>query len=202
MVKGFGGVAAVRAQVLAARSENDLRWALELATWLATRSEAEPADRQLLADTLRDVGYRSSAANIRNWCITRARDLDGSTDLSRLREHRFRPAALAALAPRETLGLLRVLLDPARAAGIDLHIGFAFNDAPAAGLHIRNSVAVATGGADAGATLQISYGELIRIVCGQQSLDEAIARGHAAILGDPEAVLRALGAFDIPGLAK
>ncbi len=202
MVKGFGGVAAVRAQVLAARSENDLRWALELATWLATRSEAEPADRQLLADTLRDVGYRSSAANIRNWCITRARDLDGSTDLSRLREHRFRPAALAALAPRETLGLLRVLLDPARAAGIDLHIGFAFNDAPAAGLHIRNSVAVATGGAGAGATLQISYGELIRIVCGQQSLDEAIARSHAAILGDPEAVLRALGAFDIPGLAK
>ena len=202
MVAGFGGPAIVRAQVLSARADNDLRWALEMATWLATRKEAEPADRQLLADVLRDVGYRSSAANIRNWCITRARDLDGSTDLSRLREHRFRPAALAVLPPRETLGLLRVLLDPARAAGIDLHMGFQFPDAPTAGLHIRNAVAVATDGAGASAGIQISYRDLTRILGGQDTLGEALAQGRATVVGDPGAVRRALGAFDLPGLAS
>ena len=200
MVAGFGGPATVRAQAQAAQNKGDLRWALELATWLANGTAAADEDRQLLASVLRDIGYGSTAANIRNWCLTRARDIEGSTSLSRLREHRLRAPVLAALPPRQCLQQLRVLLDPERARGIDHHLAFAFTDAPQAGLHVRNWVSVATDGIGAAATLRIAYGELTRILGGEGTLDAAIREGLATLEGDTQGALAALAAFDIPGL--
>ena len=200
LVAGLGGVEAVRAKVAAARAANDLRWALELASWLATRAGAEAADRTLLAGVLRDIASRTTAMNIRNWCLTRARDLDGSTDLARLREHRLRPHQLAGSPPRDTLHLLRVMLDPDRAVGIDHHIGFSFPDAAGAGLHVRNCVSVATDGAGASSTVTIAYADLIQTLAGPATLSGLIASGAARIDGDADAARRALACFDVPGL--
>ena len=200
LVKGFGGAAAVRAQVEAARTDGDLRWALELASWLAARAEADQDDRELLAGVLRDIAYRTTAANIRNWCLTRARGLDGSSDLSRLTEHRLRAPLLAALSPREALHMLRVLLDPDRAGGIDHHIGFDFTDAPGAGLHVRNGVAAATDGSGADSRVRMTYADLTAILGGDGSFGRAVADGQAAVTGDLASVRAALGAFDVAGL--
>ncbi len=200
LVDGFGGAEVVRGRVHEARTANDLRWALELATWLSTRAGAEIEDHKALADVLRDIAQRTTAANIRNWCITRARDLDGSADLSRTREHRLRPATLARLAPVDTLNLLRVLLDPDRASGLDQHIGLAFTDAAPGGLHIRNSVSVATDGAGAEDRLILSYDLLTRILGGAETLNHALASGAAQIVGDPAAVRQALACYEVPGL--
>lgn len=199
MVAGFGGAETVRKLVEEARTANDLRWALELSSWLAARAGATTGDRQLLADVLRDIARRTTAANIRNWCLTKARDIDGSTDLSRLREHRFRAGQLARLTPREALNLIRVTLDPAPAAGLDHHIGFHFSDAPTAGLHIRNSVSVATDGVGAASTLSMSYGDLTSVISGASTLAEALATGAATVDGDGGAVRAALACFEIPG---
>ncbi len=199
LVAGFGGEAVVRGQVEAARASVDLRWALELATWLASRADATADDRQLLADVLREVGYRSPAANIRNWCLTRARDLDGSTDLSRLREHRVRAPALAATSPRESLHQLRVLLDPQRAAGIDHHIAFALTDAPTAGLHVRNGVSVATDGDGADSKATLTHADLLCVLAGQETLGGLIAQQRASVAGDAAAACAALGVFDLKG---
>jgi alkyl sulfatase BDS1-like metallo-beta-lactamase superfamily hydrolase len=170
-----------------------------LSGWLAARAGATAGDRQLLADVLRDIASRTTAANIRNWCLTTARDIDGSTDLSRLREHRFRAGQLARLTPREALNLIRVTLDPAPAAGLDHHIGFHFNDAPTAGLHIRNSVSVATDGVGAASTVTMSYADLTGVISGSSTLSEALATGAATIDGDAGAVRAALACFEIPG---
>ncbi|WP_397420579.1 alkyl sulfatase dimerization domain-containing protein [Phenylobacterium sp.] len=199
MVAGFGGAETVRNLVDEARTANDLRWALELSSWLAARAGATAGDRQLLADVLRDIASRTTAANIRNWCLTRARDIDGSTDLSRLREHRFRAGQLARLTPREALNLIRVTLDPAPAAGLDHHIGIHFSDAPPAGLHIRNSVSVATDGVGAASTVTMSYADLTGVISGSSTLSEALATGAAIIDGDARAVRAALACFEIPG---
>jgi alkyl sulfatase BDS1-like metallo-beta-lactamase superfamily hydrolase len=201
MVEAFGGVAALRGKVQAARDANEVRWALELASWLTTRDGAEQEDRNLLAAVLRDVGYRTSAANIRNWCLTRARDLDGTQDLSRLREHRLRAPALEAMTAREALHLIRVLFDPIKGAGLDLHIGFSFPDASAAGLHIRNGVSVATDGVGAAATITLPYDLLVQILAGQARLGAVAEQGQASIAGDQDAVLAALGCFEVPGFA-
>ena len=200
LVQGFGGPDAVRRQIEAARADYDLRWALELASWMSRRAGAEAADHRLLADVLRDIGYRTTAANIRNWCLTRARDLDGTANLDRLREHRLRAGQLTALGPRGALHLLRVLLDPAGVEGLDLHIGFDFTDARPAGLHVRNGVAVATDGAGAGSTIHATFADLAALLGGQGTLSGAITDGRVRIDGDPDAVRRALAAFDIPSL--
>lgn len=202
LIAELGGADAVRGKVATARTSNDLRWALELASWLNTRAGAEAADRELLAGVLRDLASRTTAMNIRNWCLTRARDLDGSTDLSKLREHRLRASQLLGQAPFETIHLLRVLLDPERASGIDLHIGFSFPDAQAAGLHIRNCVSVATKGDGAPTTLEISYADFVRVLTGTASLSDLLTSGGARVEGDAEGLRRALASFDVPGLRQ
>lgn len=199
MVEAFGGVDALREKVELARAANDLRWALELGTWLTQRAGAEQVDRNLVAAVLRDIAYRTTAANIRNWCLTRARDLDGTQDLARLREHRLRAHSLKAMSPREALHLLRVLLDPVKARGLDLHIGFRFTDADPAGLHIRNGVSVATDGEGAGSIVSLTYALLIQILAGQTSLSAALQEAQVQVTGDRPAVLSALACFEVPG---
>ena len=202
LVEGFGGAGVVRAQAEAARGSGDLRWALELASWLAGRPGAEADDRTLLAGVLRTLAQGTSAANIRNWCLTRALELEGALDLSRLAEHRLRPAQLAGRPPRETFHLMRVMIDPDRAEGIDHHIRFDFPDAAPAGLHVRNGVSVATDGAGAGASVAVTWVDLIKALCGQTRLSGLEASGAARLSGDAALTRRALAAFDLPGLGR
>ena len=199
LVEGFGGAEAVRAKVAESRAANDLRWALELASWLTARPEAEDEDRKIQADVLRDIAARTTAANIRNWCLTKARDLDGSTDLSRLRGHRLRASTLREGTPEAALNLLRVMVDPERAAGIDLHLAFAFPDGGRAGLHLRNSVSVATNGEGAAAMVRLSWPDLADVLAGSVTLGALMDSGRAAIEGDIAAVRAALAAYDAPG---
>lgn len=200
LVDGFGGPAAVVNIVNTARENNDVRWALELASWLVTRSNSTQADRQLLADVLRDVGYRSAAANIRNWCITTARDLDGSTDLSRLRQHRLRENQILALGPRGSLRILRVMLDPELASGIDHHIEFDFDGYEAQGLHVRNGVAVATDAVGASDRIALQFETWARILAGSISFSGALASGDALVTGSVSSVMATLSAFDNQGM--
>lgn len=201
LVDGFGGAARVRELAKDARKANDLRWALELASWLAARPGAEAIDRQIQADVLRDIAARTTAANIRNWCLTKARDVDGTTDLSRGRTHRLRVQSLLAGPPRAALNILRVMLDPGRAAGVDCHVAFSFADGDRVGLHVRNGVSVATDGEGASTTIRIAWPDLAKALAGQVKLSELMADGRASIEGDAAAVRRMLGAYDIPGLA-
>jgi alkyl sulfatase BDS1-like metallo-beta-lactamase superfamily hydrolase len=155
-----------------------------------------------LAGVLRALAQGTSAANIRNWCLTRALELEGALDLSRVAEHRFRPAQLAGRPPREVLHLLRVMIDPGRAEGIDHHIGFDFPDAAPAGLHVRNGVSVATDGSGAGASVAVTWADLVKVLCGQVRLSELEASGAARLSGDAPLTRRALAAFDLPGLRR
>ncbi len=95
LIDGFGGADEVRRQVDAALADDDVRWALELATWLVRVDPDHADDRRRLAGALRTVGQRTTAANIRNWCLTRARELDGGVEVSRFRRHRFSKEQIA-----------------------------------------------------------------------------------------------------------
>ena len=74
-----------------ATSAGPRRWG----SWLVHRDDADGVsaatddDRLLLAEVLRTIGRRTPSANIRNWCLTRALELDGTLDLDRLRVHVF-----------------------------------------------------------------------------------------------------------------
>ena len=202
LVAGFGGTKEVARQAEEAVKNNDLRWALELSSWLVAQSTATSSDRQRLAGVLREIGYRSAAANIRNWCLTTARDLDGTDDLSRFCSHRLREAQVLAMSPKESLNLLRVMLDPLLAEGIDCHIGFDLSPTESHGLHVRRCVAVVTDGTIATNRIQTSFQTWASILAGSIALSDSIATGSTLVSGNSSEVLEAMAVFENSGLRR
>lgn len=200
LVEGFGGAEVVARRITEAVSANDLRWALELASWLVARHDATDDDRRCLADVLREVGYRSAAANIRNWCITKARDLDGSNDLSRLRTHRLREPQVLGMHPSDSLRILRVMLEPELTMGIDHHIGVDFIGVDPLGIHVRNGVAVPTDGAGATDRIGLPFALWAKVLSGAVGLSAAVEAGDIRVTGSASRVLTTLAAFENQGL--
>jgi alkyl sulfatase BDS1-like metallo-beta-lactamase superfamily hydrolase len=199
MIKGFGGKETVRVQARQAIDQDDLRFAIELASWLAYGTEPSATDKQLLASALRLVAQRTPAANIRNWCLARARHLDGSLDATRFNTHRISKRQILSGPISSSVSILRVLLEPTRAEGIDIHIAFKFSQSTT-GLHIRNSVAVPTDGVGADNSVTCEIAVWADILSGSTTLSQAIAASTLHINGDTSHVLRALDCFDVVGL--
>ena len=198
MIHAMGGRDEVRSAVRNAIN-SDTRWALELASYLSYSDEAEQEDRDLLAASLRTVARRTSAANIRNWCLTRARQHEGSLDMSRHNQHRLSTAALSAGPAAAAVDILRVLLDPDRLGATNLHLAWAFNDGSRRGLHLRNGIACPTDGDDAEVTVSCDLGSWAAILGGKTTLSAALARSTLSITGDAETFVTAMSFFDVPG---
>ena len=200
MISGFGGRETVRKITREAIQNNDLRWACELGSWLSYSSDSETSDRELLASTLRLIAQRTTAANIRNWCLTRARDLDGTLELTRFNTHRLTRKQIVSAPAERSVHILRVMLDPERAVGIDANIGFNFTSHDKTGLHIRNCIAKQTDGRDAKIQVTCTIEKWADILTGVVTLSEAIDSGEVQIEGDLATAKSALGVFDIDGL--
>ena len=209
LIAGFGGHDEVRAQARAALDARDLRWALELASWLVRcevdehgRADGGTAeDRALLASVLRAISQRTTSANARNWCLTRALELEGSIDLTRFRVHRFSRGEVLANPADLFVRTLRVLLVPERAEGVDDHLRWEFADGTTVGLRLRRSVAVPTDGGGADVAIRLDLPTWADIVSGRRTVDDAIADGTVVVVGDEARVRRLLGCFDNAGLA-
>jgi alkyl sulfatase BDS1-like metallo-beta-lactamase superfamily hydrolase len=148
---------------------------------------------------LRTIGERTSAANIRNWCIARARHLDGSTPLDRLFGHRFTSRGLADIETPLLIQTMRVLLDPTLVEGLSCHIRFVI-DGEIVGLHVRNCVAVLTSGEDATNEFVTSRAHLNSLFNNKAKLSDLLASGAVVVRGDQSAVVATLAAFEIDGL--
>ena len=199
MIKGFGGKETVRTQARQAIDHDDLRFAIELSSWLAYSTDPSDSDKQLLASALRLVAQRTPAANIRNWCLARARHLDGSFDATRFNTHRISRRQILSGPISSAVSILRVLLEPTRAEGLDIEIAFKFPNGTT-GLHIRNSVAVPTDGSNANHSISCELAVWADILSGSTTLSQAIAASALQIEGNASQVLHALACFDVVGL--
>lgn len=200
LIEGFGGRSVVRTQATAAIQKDDLRWAIELASWLvaapATKADELQTDRNLLAGALRIVGQRTPAANIRSWVLTRARDLEGVGSLDRYRKHRFRRDSILA-DPAGSVATLRVMLDPHRADGLDVHVRFDFGSDRECGLHVRNQVAVPTDGSTASISLRVDPELWAEFLAGKKPLDDLLTDKRSTAVGNKEGLRAMLACFDI-----
>ena len=195
LIAGFGGRGEVAKQASAAFDADDVRWGMELATWLARSTAATTADKELLARGLRLIAERTPAANIRNWAITRARHLDGQTPMDRFMKHSFGARAIAHVPSTDLIHTLRVLLDPARAEGLRAHVRFIV-DGESAGLLLRNCVAVPTDGKDASVEVAMTRTTLAAILSNKQLWSAA----DITITGDSAVVDTFRNCFDHVGL--
>lgn len=199
LIAGFGGRAVVRAKAVEALASNDVRWATELATWLARSGDASADDRALLARCLRTIAERTPAANIRNWAITRARHLDGSTPMDRHYQHRFSARSVRLHDNATIIATLRVTLEPALIEGLDLHVAFLI-DGERRGLHVRNGVAVPTDGTGAHTVVELSRDTLISVISGRVAWSDAARNGDIRVSGDSVTLDAVRRAFDVEGL--
>lgn len=203
LIAGFGGRAEVFAQAKTALDGDDLRWALELATWLV-RSQTGPdgradggtqTERSMLGQVLRAIGQRTTSANIRNWCMTRALELDGQIDLSRHRGFRVGRSQALASDAATFVRALKTIIVPERAADIDTHVAFSIGDT-VCGLHVRRGVAAPTDGTGAEHTLSLSHEAWADVISAKLTLHDALESGAATVSGDRAAVVDALRCFE------
>ncbi len=211
LIAGFGGPDKVRAQADAAIDDDDLRWATELSSWLVRSvaaadepsnlpARADEQDRRRLARCLRTIAQRTPSANIRNWCLTRCRELEGEISLDRFREPTMNRGLVQSGDPARTIASLRVAIDPERAGCIDDHLQFSIEGSPPVGLRIRNSVAVPTDGAGAELNVAMNLATLAKVLSGRRPISDAVAAGEVTISGDHDRVAKVLGCFDITTL--
>ena len=200
LIEGFGGRENVEQQLRDAIEKDDIRWALELGSWLVHSPGATPEDKKLLATALRTIAQRTTSANIRSWCITRALILDGSFDFSRFNDHRFSYKMIIEAPHEMYVALLRVTLDPDLVENENFHIGWDFGGAKTVGLHIRNSVAFVSDGKNVDATLQMGIETWAEILTGKVEFAQAVESGKITIVGDKSKVIKTLNAFEIGAL--
>ena len=91
-------------------------------------------------------------------------------------------------------------MEPELSDGLDIRIGWRFDDGSTSGLHLRNGVAVPTGGAESEATLVIKVSDWARVLGGKTTLKELLEHQNAEIEGDHKAFIAAISCFDNPSL--
>ncbi len=204
LIEGFGGIECVRDQAKIAIEDNDLRWAIELCSWLVrsnkvTRGDSEKSpteDQLLLAHCLRMIGQRTTSANVRNWCLTRALEREGSIDLSRHHIHRFSEHVVINNPPSSSVHALKVLLVPELATGYNIKMCWEFSDGERTGLHVRNQVAVPSDGENADITITLTLQTWGKILARKINISEALTSGLLFSNSDTSKVLAFFAMFD------
>ena len=204
MIAAFGGRDAARALFDTALMEEDYRWALEVGSYLVFDQDPQDAtqDKLRLAAALRAVAYCSSAANVRNWCLTQALELDGSIDLARFKIHRFRVQEILGGPADRWVPILRVLLDPLLADGVEASIGFEFDDGGSAGLMIRNQVAAVVAFEQCDLKLSVTKAAWAKLLGGKVGLSEVLAQMSELSSGDLQTVTTLLSCFDLESFKR
>lgn len=141
IVTGFGGVDAVKQAIKKALAEHDYAWGAELGGYLTRYAPSDAQAKQLLADALRQMGYRTEASIPRSWYLTRALELEGKITLPQVVYANAETVFEAA--DGTYVSQFRVRLDPVKSYGADqlLAIAFTDSDKTVMGLHVRSTVA-------------------------------------------------------------
>ncbi|MEZ9701265.1 alkyl sulfatase dimerization domain-containing protein [Vibrio sp. 10N.261.46.E12] len=141
IIEGFGGVEAVKQELKETLSNKEFAWSAELGGYLVKTAPNDVEARLLLADAMRQMGYRAEASIPRSWYLTRALELEGKIEVPAV--------ALLGLdsvmsSPADTfVQQFRVRLNPSASLGQDklLAITIEGEDASTMGLHLRSSIA-------------------------------------------------------------
>ena len=141
IVKGFGGVAAVKKELRKVIANKEYAWAAELGGYLVKVAPQDKEARQLLADTLRQMGYVTEATIPRSWYLSRALALEGKIKIPVIMY--TGPESVMQSPPDTFVNQFRVRLDPGVSLGKDQQLAVSISDvkSPTMALHVRGGVA-------------------------------------------------------------
>ncbi|MCB1645952.1 MAG: MBL fold metallo-hydrolase [Pseudomonadales bacterium] len=195
LIAGFGGAEKVRDQISLAMESGDLRWALEMAGWLV-RTSKDVDDRCRLAEVLKHIGQRTTSSNIRNWCLTRALQLEGTINLDRFYGHRFRVPEILAQPLERSVSTLRVLLVPEKCEQLDAELLIRTTEGEQTGLRIRRGIAFRSAGDAAAATVTLPKTMWAQLLGRKLTVEQLLADAQVTVDGDSSVVSAMLNSFD------
>ena len=137
-VRVAGGVEALVAEAKRAWSKAEYRWILHISDAVLQVAPEHPTMRVLRANALVRLGAASSNPNQRHYYLVSAQQMN-SPGPGVLPPNE---ALLERIPIEDLLRILRVRLDPEKAAGVDLSVRLEFDDGGIFDLQVRNSVLV------------------------------------------------------------
>ncbi len=124
-----------------AANEGNHQWAAELSTHLVRINHEDRDARLLKAEALRQIGFRHTNNNWRNWYLTSAQELDGSIDHGKAIQLQA-PDLLRAFPTSELINGLRFRLAAEKTLDVNMTFGVHLPDINESyGLEIRRGVA-------------------------------------------------------------
>lgn len=140
MVELMGGKKKVMNAAKKALKEKEFAWGAQLIQYVYLLDPVNTEVRELKAELLRQMAYRSTGSISRAFLLTEALSLEGKTNYPKL----FPPSAeVIAASPETFVDYYRVRIDPKKSENTDKVIEFVFTDKgnKAVGLHIRGGIA-------------------------------------------------------------
>jgi len=140
LVELMGGLDKVFQAAKAALEAKEYAWGAQLVQYIYLLDPVDRAVRQLKADLLRQMAYRSTGSIARAFLMSEALALEGKVTIPRL----IPPSpGIIAQSPNTFVDFFRVRIDPKKAQDTDVVIEFVFTDKgnQAVALHARRGVA-------------------------------------------------------------
>jgi len=201
LVNLMGGKEAVLAAVKAALDEQEFAWGAQLIQYLYLLDPMDREIRQLKADLLRQMAYRTTGSIARAFLLSEALSLEGKVTIPRL----VPPAAeVITAAPDVFVDYFRVRIDPRKSEDTDRVIEFVFTDRGdlAVALHMRHGVVEfvpvpASYYREPDAVLRLDSETWSALYLSAITMEEAIASGKASLVkGEAVEIIDAFAMFD------
>ncbi len=191
-----------RGQVLKAAQEafdkNEFAWAAQLVNYLYQLDPQDQDVRDLKAEALRQMAYRTTGANDRSHMLSQALSLENKVILARV----IPPTVEAILqSPNTYLNYFRVRINPEKSDVTNAYIKFEFDGGKTVGLHVRRAVAeyienVAEYPVKADMSVKMSAETWAAIYLSEVSSEEIAESGDIKLEGDKEEFARIISLFD------
>lgn len=179
---------------------DDFQWAAELATHAIRVDFDDMAPRLLKAEALRELAYRETNNNWRNWYLTSAKELDGSIDYTK-KINLQAPDLMAEFKPAQLVEAMRFSLNAERSADKHFTVAFHFDDYKEThALEIRRSIAQFHENYEGEPTaiVMLSKRVYLGLILGRIDFVEAVQVGYIKIEGDANSVADFFALFDSP----
>ena len=203
-VELMGGREAVFKAAKKSFDAGEYQWTAELITHLIRVNKEDTEARQLKADSLRQLAYKTENINWRNWYITSARELDGTLNkaagvavLSSLAV----PDILKALPVSKFFESMTVRLDPVKSADANVTMAFRFTDSGQVyAVEVRRGIAQVHEAlpAKVDATLILTTSDLHRVMAKQTTFAQMLQKGEIKSEGNVATLAKFNGYFDPP----
>ena len=199
-VELMGGKEKVIEATKAAFDKNEFAWAAELIQNVYLLDEDDKEVRQLKADILRQLAYRTTGSIARGFLLSEAQALEGTIKAPLV----ILPSPeIIAESPASFVDYYRIYIDPDKSKDTDKVIEFVFTDheAQSAALHIRRGVVEfvpepSTYLKQADFVLDMDGETWAQLYLNSTTLGEALASGKVKVEGDQKELALVFDMFD------